>query len=127
MKDLERRVKKFLVDRGWDHLRPGDVAKSISIEAAELLEHFNWENPTLEDFKKNKAKVKALEPELADVLICSLELAVLLNLDVGKIVSTKLAAQSKKYPAKLMRFSRKGNDGAGVLYYKIKKAYRRKV
>ncbi len=127
MTDLERRVKKFLVQRGWDELRPGDVAKSISIEAAELLEHFNWENPTLEEFKQQRANMKDVAPELADVLICCLELAVLLNLDASRIVRAKLAAQSKKYPAALMRRSRNGNDGAGEFYYKIKKAHRRKT
>jgi len=125
MIDLELRVKKFLAARGWDRLRPGDVAKSIVIEAAELLEHFNWENPTLAELKINRKKVAEVAPELADVLICALELAVLLELDAGKIVRSKLAAQSKKYPAHLMRKTRNGSDGAGALYWKIRKAYRR--
>jgi len=44
MKDLEKRVFKHLKDRHWDNLRPADVAKSIIIEGAELLELFQWKN-----------------------------------------------------------------------------------
>ena len=40
MKKYEKTIKKYLKERGWDNLRPSDVAKSISIEAAELLELF---------------------------------------------------------------------------------------
>lgn len=40
MKNIESEIKRFLVERGWDKLRPSDLAKSISIEAAELLEVF---------------------------------------------------------------------------------------
>ena len=56
MKSLEQRVLKHLQERGWDHLRPSDIAKSIMIEGAELLELFQWENRELKDVKKDLEK-----------------------------------------------------------------------
>jgi hypothetical protein len=51
MKNIESAIHKFLVERGWDKLRPSDLAKSISIEAAELLEIFQWVSMDIEKTK----------------------------------------------------------------------------
>lgn len=56
MKEQEDVIREYLVERGWDQLRPGDLAKSISIEAAELLELFQWTNPSLEEVKADQKK-----------------------------------------------------------------------
>jgi dCTP diphosphatase len=127
MKKLELRVKKYLTDRGWDTLRPSDVAKSIAIESGELLELFQWENLELKDIKKNKEKVEAIKKELADVLIYSIDMAVLLGIDVEKIILSKLRSIEKKYPAKLMKKNAKAGAGSGEdsVYWKIKKEYRK--
>ena len=66
MKDLEIKVYQHLKARKWDNLRPVDVAKSIMIEGAELLELFQWENLSLEEVKKNKKKISEIKKELAD-------------------------------------------------------------
>ena len=58
MKELEKRIKQHLEERGWDHLRPADISKSIMIEGAELLELFQWENRELEDVKREAIAVK---------------------------------------------------------------------
>jgi NTP pyrophosphatase (non-canonical NTP hydrolase) len=128
MKKLEQRVKKYLDDRGWNTLRPSDLAKSIAIESGELLELFQWENLPLDEVKKNKEKVEAIKKELADVLIYCLDMAVLLNLNTEKIVTDKLKAIEKKYPAKLMRKNAKEGAGSGedAEYWRIKQEYRRK-
>jgi NTP pyrophosphatase (non-canonical NTP hydrolase) len=128
MKDLEKSVKKFLKARRWDTLRPSDLAKSIMIEGAELLELFQWENLPLEEVKGDKEKLEAIKKELADVLIYCLEMAVLLGLDSEKIIRAKLAHSNKKYPAKLLRANAQKGSGSGAdtAYWKIKKAYRRK-
>jgi NTP pyrophosphatase (non-canonical NTP hydrolase) len=128
MKDLEKSIKKFLKDRRWDTLRPSDLAKSIMIEGAELLELFQWENLPLEEVKKDKEKLEAIKKELADVFIFCLQMAVLLELDSEKIIRKKLARANKKYPAKLLRANaQKGaGSGADATYWKIKSAYRRK-
>ena len=128
MKELEQKVLKHLKDRGWDHLRPSDIAKSIIIEGAELLELFQWENQSLEEVKKNKTKIEEVKRELADVLIYAIEMSVLLDLDTEKIIRKKLAATAKKYPAALMRKSAKTDSGSGEdsEYWRIKKEYRQK-
>jgi dCTP diphosphatase len=69
MEPYEKEIRDYLVERGWDNLRPGDLAKSISIEAAELLEIFQWSNETLEDVKNDPEKTEKIKKELADVLI----------------------------------------------------------
>ena len=125
MKKLEEAILKHLQERGWDNLRPADIAKSIMIEGAELLELFQWENLSLEDVGKNKEKVEAIKSELADVLIYALELSVLLKLDAEAIIRKKLAHVQIKYPAKLMR-SLKGNPGAEAEYWRIKNEYRKR-
>lgn len=114
MKDLEKRVRQHLEERGWDHLRPSDIAKSIMIEGAELLELFQWENLSLEKVRENKEKIEEIKKELADVLIYALEMSVLLRLDTTKIISDKLDLAAKKYPAELMRKNAKEGSGSGA-------------
>ncbi len=126
MKKLEKKIHTHLKDRGWDDLRPSDVAKSIMIEGAELLELFQWENLSRKDVKKNKGKMSEIEKELADVLIYALEMAVLLGLDADKIIRAKLAHAAKKYPAKLMRAESGKEPGTDSAYLRIKMAYRKR-
>ena len=128
MKELEKRVKQHLEERGWDHLRPSDISKSIMIEGAELLELFQWENRELEDIKKDPEKVEDIKKELADVLIYALEMSVLLELDTTEIINKKLDHAAKKYPAELMRKNAQKGSGSGAdsEYWRIKKEYRQK-
>lgn len=126
MKKLEKQIKKYLTERSWDNLKPGDVAKSISIEAAELLELFQWVNPTKDSVLKDEELLKKIRLELADVFIYALDMAVILNLDTEELVLEKLALAKKKYPAKLFKQkATKGYPGNNE-YYKIKEAYREK-
>ena len=127
MKELEQKILKHLQSRGWDNLRPSDIAKSIMIEGAELLELFQWENLTLEEVKNNKLKKEEIKRELADVLIYAIEMSVLLDFDTEKIIRKKLAA-AKKYPAALMKKHATKDAGSGedAEYWRIKKAYRMK-
>ena len=127
MKKLENKIYKYLKERGWHTLRPSDIAKSVMIEGAELLELFQWENLSLGDVKKNKEKVEAVKKELADVLIYAIEMAVLLKIDTEKIITDKLEHVAKKYPAKLMRKNSKKGSGSGEdsEYWRIKNEYRK--
>lgn len=126
MEKLEKKIHIFLKDRKWDNLRPADLAKSIIIEGAELLELFQWENLSLEEVKSNKHKIGEIKKELADVLIYAIQMSVLLNLNTEKIINDKLKQVSKKYPAKLMRKKAKKESGSGEdsEYWKIKKVHR---
>lgn len=91
---IDRRVldelRAFVAERDWAQFHsPENLAKSISIEAAELLECFQW-GPDAEPGK--------LQGELADVLTYCLLLADRLDLDPGEIVLSKLAQTREKYP-----------------------------
>ncbi|TKH06155.1 nucleotide pyrophosphohydrolase [Peribacillus simplex] len=86
---------QFRDERNWRQFHnPKDLAISLNLEAAELLENFQWKNSE-EALSKNKENIK---DELADVLIYSLLLANDLELDVGEIIKNKLEKNKNKYP-----------------------------
>ncbi len=88
-KTLER-VRHFTSDRDWDKYHtPANLAKTIIIEAGELLECFQWN----EDYNFEKVK-----EELADVIVNCQNLADKLDLDVDEIVNSKMDQNEKKYP-----------------------------
>lgn len=90
-KDTINRIRKFSEDREWDQFHePANLAKSIVIEAAELLECFQWS-----DMEYNLQHVKE---ELADVLVYSQNLLDKLGLDADEIVNMKMDQNELKYP-----------------------------
>ena len=87
----EEDERKFTEDRNWDQFHsPANLAKSISIEASELLECFQWNEENFD--------LQHVKEELADVIIYSQDLLDKLNLDVDEIVDMKMAMNEKKYP-----------------------------
>lgn len=98
IKDLTEKIIAFRDVRNWkQYHNPKDLAISISLEAAELLEIFQWSGADTEvDTPKKEEKVKE---ELADVLIYSLMMANDLGLNISEIISEKLASNDRKYPA----------------------------
>ena len=103
MKELMNRINQFRDDRDWRKFHnEKDLAISISLEASELLELFQW--------KKSEevvaSSLKEIKEELADVLIYSLMMADNLNLDVEGIIKEKIEINTKKYPIELS----KGNN-----------------
>ena len=90
LQELMSEVVQFTEDRDWDQFHsPENLAKSISIEAGELLECYQW---------NGNANLADVEEELADVLNYALLLASKLNLDPIEIVRKKLAIRAQKYP-----------------------------
>ena len=90
MKDLMKEIKQFNEERDWDQFHsPENLAKSISIEAGELLECFQWNN--------NYNKDEVFE-ELADVFTYCIMMADKLGVDPKEIVLKKLDKTRKKYP-----------------------------
>ena len=86
------RIRNFTADRDWDQFHsPANLAKSISIEANELLECFQWD-------EKNYDITKVKE-ELADVLVYCRNMLDKLELDEDEIVNNKMNQNEKKYPA----------------------------
>lgn len=126
MKELVKNIEAFLLARAWCELPPGDLAKSISIEAAELLELFQWRNPSVGSLKQDTKLLESVGDEIADVMIYALELCVVLDLDPSELISDKLNRANEKYPAHLMRKDRSpsSNAPANDAYYAIKTANR---
>lgn len=90
MEEIINRIIKFRDDRDWKQFQSLDnLAKSISIESAELLENFQWNN----DYE-----TKAVEEELADVLIYCYLMAITMNVDVKEIMLRKIEKNEEKYP-----------------------------
>lgn len=90
-----KRINKFHDDHKWRQFHNAkDLALSISIESAELLELFQW--TTAEKAVENK--YESIEEELADILIYSYTLAEKLGMDIDEIIEKKLVKNWKKYP-----------------------------
>jgi len=119
MSALQESIKKHLEERDWHLYPPGDFAKSICIEAAELLEHFQWSNPTATEVKEDPEKLRKVSREIADVIIFSIEACVVLDIDFEKVAAEKLADAQKKYPAEVVK-----GDGLKN-YWKIKEEHRK--
>lgn len=127
MKEYENYIREYLKERKWNNLRPADVAKSIVIEAGELLELFQWTNESLGDIKKNTEKVEAIKKEIADVMNYCFDMTVLLNLDTEQILRDKIEKVKQKYPAHLFKDRDESVDaGSEEIYWKIKKEHRMK-
>lgn len=90
-KETIERIRNFTTDRDWDQFHsPANLAKSISIEANELLECFQWDE---EHYDINEVK-----EELADVLVYCRNMLDKLGLDEDEIVNAKMKQNEKKYP-----------------------------
>ena len=86
-----QRILKFSSDRDWDQFHtPANLAKSISIEANELLECFQWD----EDHYDRQA----VSEELADVMVYCIDMLDRLNLDADEIINAKMDKNEAKYP-----------------------------
>ena len=85
------RIRKFTEDRDWDQFHsPANLAKSIVIEAAELLECFQWSD--------NQYDIQHIKEELADVLVYSQNVLDKLGLDADEIINMKMSQNEAKYP-----------------------------
>ena len=90
-KETVDRIRKFSIDRDWNQFHsPANLAKSISIEANELLECFQWSD---EDYDLEHVK-----EELADVIVYCQDMLDKLGLDVDEIVNKKMDQNEAKYP-----------------------------
>ena len=90
MNEVKEQIKQFNEERDWDQFHsPENLAKSISIEAGELLECFQWNN----NFDKNEVC-----EELADVVNYCILLADKLDVELEDIILAKLEKTRKKYP-----------------------------
>lgn len=94
--ETRERIRKFVSDRDWEQFHtPANLAKSIAIEAGELLECFQWNE---KDFDRD-----AVKEELADVITCCCEMLDCLGLDADEIVREKMDQNERKYPVEKAR------------------------
>ena len=102
---LRRRMEQFVSDRLWHKFhRPKNLAMSLAIEAAELMEHFQWlDHAQVDRLLEDPIARKEVSDEMADVLSFLLSLANATGIDLASGFEAKMAANDRKYPADKVR------------------------
>ena len=99
--ELRELIAQFVAERDWEQFHsPKNLSMSLAIEAAELMEHFQW----IDVLQSRQAaddpqRLEAIGEELADVVAYALALANVLELDVSAAVGRKMVKNAVKYPA----------------------------
>lgn len=115
--DIRKVINAFRQKRGWTNEDPKDVALSLMLESAELLEHFQWLSG--EKVSKHPKIKQAVGEEMSDVLWWLVTLSQRLEIDISHAFAQKLKKNDQKYPEKL--FSPKVNEKERLrTYYRIK-------
>lgn len=94
-----KKINRFASERDWNQFHtPKNIASSISIEAAELLECFQWSDPTVSDLLVDEELLGPVEEEIADILIYALRMCSILDMDAIDVIEKKLEKNEGKYP-----------------------------
>ena len=103
--DLRALVREFVEERDWRQFHsPKNLSMSLAIEAAELMEHFQWlDVPASREAANDPARLAPIGEELADVLCYAFALANELGLDISTVVRDKMVKNAIKYPAEEFR------------------------
>src|SRR5688572_11259277 len=110
--ELEEAVRRFRDERDWRRFHtPKDLAVSVAIEAAELLEHFQWrsEDEVRGDLA-DPARLADVAREMADVLLCLLSAADVMGVDLHAAALAKIRENALKYPVEKSRGSAQKYD-----------------
>lgn len=104
---LQKRFREFADERDWDQFHsPKNLAMALSVEASELLEHFQWlserKSSELNDEKRNQVSL-----EMADVFLYLIRLADKLDIDLEVAIDDKMVLNAEKYPADQVKGSAK--------------------
>lgn len=103
MKEAVQRIRTFVEERDWDQFHtPDNLAKSINIEAGELLECFQWD--------ADHYDLQAVCEELADVMIYCIQMADKLQVDMETIILDKMVKNERKYPVEKAKETAKNMD-----------------
>lgn len=121
MDHFKPEIITYLKERGWDDAldEPANLAKSLMIECAELLEHFQWQNFSPQEIQNDAKKYQEVRDELADILIYTIQFAESLDINMEQAVRDKMEKVKQKYPVDEVK------DNCDN-YFEIKKAYRGK-
>ncbi|MEK6642351.1 MAG: nucleotide pyrophosphohydrolase [Planctomycetota bacterium] len=105
LSDLRKQVQAFADERDWRQFHsPKNLSMSIAIEAAELMEHFQWlENAEARQVRESPEVMLQVREELADVLCFALSFANALEIDVSDALREKMVKNAVKYPADRFR------------------------
>jgi len=114
--DVRAIVRQFVDARDWQQFHsPKNLSMALAIEAAELMEHFQWISPEASRAVGGQPeKLEQVGEELADVICYALALANELNLDVSGILRDKMQKNDRKYPAAEYRGRYGPEDGSAV-------------
>ena len=103
LKTLKETVRRFVAERDWDRFHsPKNISMALIVEAAELVEHFQWltEKESAELSSETRGKV---ELEMADILIYLIRLADKLDVDLVEAAEKKIEDNKRKYPVEKVR------------------------
>jgi len=103
--ELRMLVSEFVDERDWQQFHsPKNISMALAIEAAELMEHFQWITIDASRQLVNESeKLAAVAEELADVLSYSLAMANSLGIDLAATIETKMVKNANKYPVEQFR------------------------
>jgi dCTP diphosphatase len=103
--ELRDALRQFAADRDWDQFHsPKNLAMALSVEAAELMEHFQWVKEA-ESAEVSAERREKVAEEIADVLLYLIRLADKMNVDLSFAARAKLELNAKKYPVERARGS----------------------
>jgi len=98
LNDLKQKLQQFVDERDWAQFHsPKNLAMAMIVEAAELVEHFQW-NTELESSVLDDAKREQVGHELADTFVYLLRIAEVLNIDLIEVTNKKIELNALKYP-----------------------------
>ncbi len=103
--DLKKLVADFIAERHWQPFHdPKNLSASIAIEAAELMEHFQWlRSDQLDEVKNHADTMREIREEVADIAAYLLSFATRMNIDLAAALEEKMRKNAAKYPADQFR------------------------
>jgi NTP pyrophosphatase (non-canonical NTP hydrolase) len=105
LQELRGRINTFVKERDWAQFHtPKNLAMAMIVEAAELVEQFQWDTPQ-ESQQLSPEKREAVSHELADTFVYLLRIAEVLNIDLIAAANQKIDLNARKYPADKARGS----------------------
>ncbi len=104
--ELQKLLDEFIAKREWQkYHRPKNLAMSVAIEAAELLEHFQWCDRDADEFSEEEKE--EIAEEMADVLHYLLRMASVMEIDLYKASKAKIAKNERRFPIEKAKFMKK--------------------
>jgi NTP pyrophosphatase (non-canonical NTP hydrolase) len=103
LNELKQKLEDFVTERDWAQFHsPKNLAMAMIVEAAELVEHFQW-NTEAESHELSAEKREQVGHELADTFVYLLRISQVLNIDLIEAVNKKIALNALKYPVEKAR------------------------